>query len=125
MPDQNTTSNRTGAATAISVILAIVAITGGMAAIVRPLQQQIQDLHIQLREHRAENNHPWGVVAEVAELRQKFAEVETQFDNLDERTGTIQQTAEKALEKIFAHELTAENRICTLEQKLKGVEGKP
>ena len=59
------------------------AILSGMAAIVRPMQQQIDAHTIELRTHRTTAAHPQAT-ANLAALREKFAEVETQFRALRE-----------------------------------------
>lgn len=76
---------------AFGVIATLAVLISGMAAIVRPIQQQMEGLqalivgvNTELRSHSKENNHPWGVLAEIATLRQRFVEVETQFRGLRE-----------------------------------------
>ncbi len=74
-----TNNNMSNGMKTFSGILVIVAVIAATAAIVRPIQQQIESVSIQLRNHTNQNNHPWGVIAEIAEIRQRFIEVETQF----------------------------------------------
>lgn len=78
-----------------------------IAAIIRPirqrnddLQRQIYDLKMELKDHAQLNNHPWGVVGEIAELREKFTEVETQFDGLRERGTLLTAKSEDRLDKL-------------------------
>lgn len=80
------TIRNNSSAKAFGGVLAIVAIIAGLYAMVEPMGQRIdfqtEHLHTMQRNletHAAENNHPWGVVAEIAKVQEKFVEVETQF----------------------------------------------
>ena len=104
--------NSLGAAKAFGVLLTVAVMIGAMAAIVRPMQQQLSTLEYDLRQHCAENNHPWGVTAEIATLREKFVEVETQFKGLDRTVAT--------LDRRLQIELRLE--IKTLKEQLRWIE---
>ena len=83
------TINNSCVAKAFAGILVIAAAVGAMASIVRPINQQLETLQYDFRQHCMENNHPWGVTAEIATLREKFVEVETQFKGLDKTVATL------------------------------------
>lgn len=100
-------SNNATAMRVLTVLTAILALVGGMAAIVRPLHlqiasqdKQIADLKSDLITHIKENDHPWGVVAQIATLQEKFTEVETQFQAFREREDLIQERDASRLKKL-------------------------
>lgn len=102
MANQNNTGLK-----ALGAVLTILAVITGIAAIVRPMQQrndnlekQIDSLKNDLRDHAKLNNHPWGVVAEIAEMREKFTEVETQFKGSRERDELLTIRHEDRLTKL-------------------------
>ncbi len=59
-------------------MLAILAVIGGMSAIVLPMQQSIDGLRMVLAEHRSAKGHS-PTTAVLAAVKQDFKEVETQF----------------------------------------------
>ena len=79
------TSNGTKAIVALFVLLAALGtIIMAVSATMKPLKQQQDMTATMLRDHAEKNNHPWGVMAELGEMRQRFVEVETQFRGLRE-----------------------------------------
>ena len=89
-------------AKAFGGILAIVALITGMAAIVRPMQGQIdqlqQRLDLILLTMEEDDDRERDNAAKFALLTEKFVEVETQFDNLDERTLRIEVAARERMD---------------------------
>lgn len=59
-------------------LLTIVAVIGGMSAIVLPMQQSIDGLRSVVAEHRLSKGHS-PTTAELAAIRENLKEVETQF----------------------------------------------
>ena len=118
MPENN---NKTFAG-----VIAIVALITGVAAIIRPIQQQMAYVRSDLSRHEALSAHE-GAATTLARALEKFVEVETQFKNLDERTMRIEAafrremlTLETHLTKELALSLTNLNReLLQLDAKLQ------
>jgi len=117
----------------IAIMLTIIALLAGMAAIIRPLQQQIHALSAELRNHINQNNHPWGVIAEVAELRQKFVEVETQFNGVRDVIEMVNAREDARIEKLEewqrwwrrnvpTMDATQNEKLSQLEEKIRTLE---
>lgn len=117
----------------VGPILGMIAIIGGVYALVNyrfaSLIDQNRDLRGELRRHAEENNHPWGVMAEIAKVGVQFTEVETQFAEAEKYNNLRMQYIEdqiaaltewqqafdmKAIEQHTRHQ----ERIRTLEREI-------
>lgn len=119
---------KTNGTKAFAGVLIIIAMIGATAAIVKPIQQQIEAVSERISQHISQNNHPWGVIAEIAEIKQKFIEVETQFNGLrnviqteDIRNRTRITNLERLGIKYTEESLAT---IAILEEKIKQLEKK-
>lgn len=112
---------------ALITIALLLAMVGGMAAIVSPMQNQIKYLKAdnallrqELKDHAALNNHPWGVLGELGAMRERFVEVETQFKNIDERTSRMENTWHDEINDLDKKiQIELELNVKILEQKIK------
>lgn len=112
---------------AVGGVFAIVALITGIAAIVRPMQLSMDSFKaamdrrlVHVEEHAKEDGHPYAMFQRVMQVSDRledhekllghsdvreqlsgisvqFKEVETQFDNLDERTHRIEKRFENAI----------------------------
>ena len=73
----------------LSGVVAIVALISGILALVRPMGQRIEALERNFSNFTTSAGTP-ATVSSLAQLQEKFVEVETQFSNLDERTMRIE-----------------------------------
>lgn len=98
----NSTGLRPGALVAGGVggLGALISVFAAMMAPVQgdvnTLREKVTEVDRQIRAHEDIENHPGGV-ARMAELSQRFAEVETQFRNLNERTERIDRDIDRAV----------------------------
>jgi len=83
-------------------VIAIVALITGVMAIVRPMQQSIDAQKADLLRHQVLPSHP-EALEDLAQIREKFVEVETQFKNLDERTSRMETATAKDMESLEHH----------------------
>ena len=93
---------------AFAGMIAIVAVITGIAAIVRPMQQSIDSLYdgqkIMASRLREDDGRERLDREELGRINERFSEVETQFDGLDERTQRIENSFREriaALEKML------------------------
>lgn len=125
MPDVIPINKNNGMKTFVSISI-IVAMVGITAAIVRPIQQQIEAVSDRLHDHTSQNNHPWGAIAEIAEIKQKFVEIETQFDGMREviDTESVRNTARiEKLERLgILYTEETLKAIAVLEEKMRRLE---
>lgn len=95
-------------ADALVWIVSVLAIVGGLAAIVRPMAQQITTLLEAEQRHRETER-------QVASIEVRFHGIETQFRNLDERTLRVEAAFNEKLramdEKIQMEYKAAEQRL--------------
>ena len=115
------TNNNSGAK-AFGCLAALAALIMAMAAIVRPMQQQITALEISLSDSEAQFRHDIDahtdnfshrtIGSDIAKLQQQFAEVETQFRGLRELTDA---------RLLMARELT-DARLLMASKQLESIE---
>ena len=74
--------NGTNGTKAFGGVIAVVALITGVMAIVRPMQQSIDNMKADFVRHLTLPAHP-EAIAGLAAIREKFIEVETQFKNLE------------------------------------------
>lgn len=89
------------------VVVGMCAIVTGVYSMVKPMGQRfdfqrddIEEIERDLQKHSELNNHPWGVVAEIAKVQEQFVEVETQFRALQSVEGKVAERANARLDKI-------------------------
>lgn len=64
------------------------------------IQGQLIMIDARLEAHAALRNHPWEVLAEIKALEEKLTEIETQFDNINERTYEMKRDAKEDIEHL-------------------------
>jgi SMC interacting uncharacterized protein involved in chromosome segregation len=113
---------------AFGAVVAILAVIGGMAAIIMPMNQSIQSLRDQIKEDRVAleshaqiKGHP-GIMAEVAALGQRFAETETQFkwqkEVFENEKADVHRRIDKIEQDTTAHALASAVKNSTQDEKL-------
>ena len=88
----------------VAGILALMALIGGVAAIVAPMNQRIEAIEKSQVEHEGSESHI-GTAAQLAAIREKFVEIETQF------RGERQQRQDLAV--------LLDRRLAALDEKLQ------
>ncbi len=104
-------------------VVALLAIVAGVYAMVEPMSQriefqnrQIDTMREDLQRHASLNNHPWGVVAEIATLEESLREVETQFADTERRIADYERWRETWEQKYPASNASQDERIKALER---------
>jgi len=76
----------------------ITGLGGQLASIKETLNGQVANLKGDLNKHEAQNDHPWGVKAEIAAMSERFKEIETQFRGLREVYSLVEKRTDARLD---------------------------
>ena len=117
---------------AFGAIVAILAIIGGMAAIILPMNQIIeaqnkynQETRMMLEDHMKSEGHP-GALADISALKERFAEVETQFkwmhDVGEKQDTNVNRRLDILENEVSTHHIQIAGETAKLDEEVKDLQ---